>query len=191
MVAFTDALSLIQQSGFYEIVIPFILVYAVVYGVLLRSGVIQGKELQAIVALAIAVGVVISPTARTFIATLVPYFTGFGIVLFMFAFVLLMGGMKYEEILKIVGNFEEGRYTLILAIAILLLFVVMASAFPNVSSANIEKLAEEENKTLSEKVEELSASERAVFFLSLPQVLGLVVLFFIFAIAAFVIANST
>ncbi len=187
MVAFSDALGLLTRSGIYEVIVPFILVYAVVYAVMNRTELVKGKELQSIISLAIAIGVVVSPTARVFIATLVPYFTGFGMVLFMLAFVLLMGGMKTEEIFRIV-KFEEWRWLLILAIAIVLLFVVMASAFPDVSSANIERIAQEENKSVAEKVEELSAGERAVFFLSLPQVLGLIVLFFIFAISAYVIA---
>ena len=187
MVAFSDALGLLQESGLYEVVVPFILVYAIVYGVLSKCKFVKGKELQAVVALAIAIGMVMSPTARTFVATLIPYFTGLGMMLFMLSFVLLMAGMKTEEVHNIV-KFEHGWWIVILGIAVVLLFVVMATAFPDMSSTNIEKLAQEENKTVLEKVEELSAGERTMFFLSLPQVLGLVVLFFIFAIAGYVIA---
>lgn len=191
MASFADALELIKQTALFDIVVPFILVYGFVYGVLSSVKVIESKELQAIISVGAALAVSISTPARSFVLALVPFLIGFSLVLFLLIFLLLAGGFQMEFIRsKILQPEQGGLWLIIVGIGLVLVFIVLTSAFPDINAPDLEQKAIDENKTLAEIIQELPAPERTMFFLSTPQVLGVIVLLVIFAVAGFLIADN-
>lgn len=204
MASLADGIKLLMDLKAYEIFVPFILVYSLVYAVLKTNALKFTKDvndgLKSVIALAVALLVSSNQTARLIIINTAPHLTTFAIILFLLIFLLITVGVKQEDIVKyVVGpapypGKEVGNSPIIWSIIIVIGLVIIVSglsqAFPDLNMPNLEEQARLENKTLLEKVNELSPGQRIIFFTSLPQVLGMIIILLFFGLAAMMIANE-
>lgn len=189
MASFADALGLLSGSGLIESIIPFFLVYTVVFGILKRTEFVQTKELQASISAILALTVVLSPTARTFIMSLAPPLVTFAIIIFVFILILFSIGLKPKDLESFWGFGRDELNPmpwLFIAIGVIILIAAIASSFPDAIGSNIneiEKKAADQGISVNEYVNQLPVGQRIIFFMSLPQVMGLVILIIIFGAA--------
>ena len=192
MASFADALELFKGTELFKIIIPFILVYVIAYAVLRRVKFIESKELQAAIAFILAMGVVLSPTARTFITSIVPPLTSFAIVIFLLILVLFSSGFRVEdltELMQVAGKPLPERsiiWAVLIGIGIVLIVAAVAGAFPDAIASNMDAIKQNAtamNMTVNEYINTLPVGKRVMFFISLPQVIGLIMLTLIFVFA--------
>ena len=92
LVAYSDSITNVLQTwetmGVFEYILPFLLVFAFVFGVLQTSKFLgQNKGVNVVLALAIGAMSIYSYTFRSFFATIAPY-TGIGIAILLVALIL-------------------------------------------------------------------------------------------------------
>lgn len=203
MASFAEALNIFTDIGLREVLIPFLLTYAIVYGLLQKVNIFQKgeqpfKELNATLAIIIALGVVLSPTARTIITSITAPLAAFAIILFLLLIVMFSAGMKMKDIEDIIGTKmltptkpENVWFIILLGIGLIIILISVVGAFPDAIASNmdtIELKAAEMNISVNDYVNTLPVGQRVMFFLSLPQVIGLIVLIIIFVFAGIWIA---
>lgn len=202
MVSFANAFQLFTDLHIYDIIVPFILVYAIVLG-LLKSDVLKlGKNisegLQSVIAFAVALSVSVSAGARSVIINTFPQLAVFAVLLFMILFLLLMTGIPKDHIVKYIMGpepFKEGQpaglaWIMIILVAIIIIMSGLTNALPDLNAGNLSLKAASLNMTVMQYVDTLSPMERIVYYTSLPQVTGFIVLMFLFGAAAFFISNE-
>lgn len=128
MATFLD-LSLI---GFFGSIFLFLLVFAIVWGLLTLTKIFSGapgeKGLYGLIAIAVAIGVVVSPTVTVFIATLVPWFAVFIIVLFLIFIVFRMfSGGEGAQISEAIRT--QGVAWTMIVVSIIIVIVSFSSTF--------------------------------------------------------------
>jgi len=183
MPAFSDALNLIKETGMFEVVVPFLFVYIIVYALLTKTEKLStSKELNSVLAFIIALSVALVPQGRAFLMNLVPFFTLFALVFFMIVLVALIAGIPVAKIEKEMGagHTRWGIAGLSVVILLLAIGVTFQSTFEPSAVYTNESW---QNMTLAERVEQLPPGERVMFILSQPQVVGLGVLLMLFAFA--------
>jgi hypothetical protein len=189
MASFSDAVTLLKETGLPDVVIPFFITYVVVYGVLQRAKWVESKELQAVIAFLAALAIALSPFSRTFMMGVFPPLVAFGMVLFMFLLVMFSSGMRVNDIEKIVGldiDIHNPFWVIIIGIAVVVIVAGIAGSFPDAIGANtdtVQMKAAEMNMSVNDYVNTLPVGQRVLFFITLPQVLGLILLLLIFVFA--------
>ena len=189
MASFSDALLLLKDIGIFEAIIPFLLTYVVVFAVLGRVKWVESKELQAIIAFIAAMAIIASPFARSFITGVFPPLIAFGLLLFMFLLLLFSTGMKISDVESIVGrevDVHNAFWIVIIGIALVIVIASLAGSFPDAIGSNIDVIevkAAEMNLSVNDYVNTLPVGQRVLFFITLPQVMGLIILLLIFAFA--------
>ncbi len=193
MASFADAIGILTGTQLIQTVIPFLLVYLITYGILSTIKKFENKELNASIAFVLALAVVISPMARVFITAVTGPMATFAVVIFLFMIVLFSTGLSVKDISTIVG-FDRDEFnpmwTLFVVIGVIIILASVASSFPDAIGSNVDLInqkAAQMNMSVNSYVNTLPVGQRIIFFLSLPQVLGLVVLIIIFAIGGFLL----
>ena len=139
MVDFAALIGTLKDVGFYSILLPFILTFAVIYAVLEKSNILKGKDegslssrnLNIIVSLIFGFFVVASIQAVTYIQT---FIIGTIVVLLFLVCIFIVLGMLFGDDLKNLFFLEDGkirknvRYTM-LGIIILVVLVFLATVF--------------------------------------------------------------
>ena len=202
MASFASALQFLTDLHIYDAVVPFILVYAIVLGLLksdiFKTGKTISEGLQSIIAFAIALSVAATPGARNIIINTLPQLSVFAVLLFMILFLLLMTGIPKDHIIKYIMGPEplkEGQpagivWIVIILVAIIIIMSGLTSALPDLNAGDLQAQALAQNTTVLQIVDTLSPLERIVYYTSLPQVAGFMVLLFLFGAAAFFISNE-
>ncbi len=198
MASFSDALGLLTKTGLFQIIVPIIFVYAVMFALLsfLKFGgkqVFEKSELRSVVAFVIALAVVIFPAGREFLMNFVPMIAVLSIIIFLLIFLVLtvLTGQKEEDIPKQILSFTTVIFWPAVLLGLVMLMAAVTNVFPNYKAENVEQIAIEQNKTIAQVVDEMTPGGRIIYYLSLPQVLGLIVLFGIFMAIAFFIPGAS
>lgn len=91
----TNVLNVWQQMGVFSYVIPFLLIFAVVFGILMKSKIMgENKAVNAIIALAIGLLALQFELVSTFFGTIFPRFA---VGLSIFLVLILLAGLFYDD----------------------------------------------------------------------------------------------
>lgn len=105
-----------------QLLVPFLFVFAVVFGLLEITHVFKNKAVEAAIAVALAVFAASQPTFTTMLMSWLPSIVSFFVIIFFIAFVLELVGMRK----KTTSPHEKAGY---LGVALILLFTVGGFAF--------------------------------------------------------------
>ena len=86
----------LQQSGFFDYVLPFLLIFAIVYAILMKSSLFDSKAINAIISLAVGLMALQFPLVPRFFAEIFPQL-GVGLAIILIAIVLLSIFSKETE----------------------------------------------------------------------------------------------
>ena len=176
MASLITGIEFLENFGAYRVIFPFFLILAVTYGILSQTKIFgENKNLTAIISIVVAFIFVLSSKAVEFISTLIPFFITFAVLLFLFMMVTASTGVSIGDITK---GVRKGGWLLIIIIMIIMSFVIMNLVFPEYNP---------ETRTNGEESETVDALGEIVDMFFTPTVMGLIALFAVFAIAAYVI----
>jgi magnesium-transporting ATPase (P-type) len=117
---------LLQNFGFFRVILPFLLVFSIVYAVLAKTGVLgenkgAAKSASTIIALVSAFLVIVYTPVVNMLATLLPQASFLLIVVVLLLMVLGLFGIKFEnEFTK-----EKPWWIMIIVIPVVILFIAM------------------------------------------------------------------
>jgi len=174
---FVQAIGLMQNMGFEHFLAP-LLVFAVIFGVLQKTKTLGERiDLNAIIALVLALFVMLVPDASTFIFRLVPFFIVLTLVLFTGSILFLAMGVETKEI----TSFMQRKELVIAGVIILIVMILftLSSIFGDLF------VPQEQTGNASD----YTGTTSRVFarILSHPKVIGTIVLLLLFGITTYVI----
>jgi len=115
---FGNILSRLEQLGFFDYVLPFLIIFALVFGILTKTRIFeQNKGINAIIALSVGLMALQFGFVSVFFAELFPRL-GIGLVIILT--ILILGGLFFDT----EGN---AMNYILLAVAAILIIVVLAS----------------------------------------------------------------
>ncbi len=110
-------------------VITFLLIYAIIFGVLQRSKFISdSSNLNAWIAFAVSVLFAMAPGAMTFVSIIAPWFMVMLMIIFSLLLLFLFMGVKMDTIENIARKEASIRWTIII-IAIIIIIIGLTSVF--------------------------------------------------------------
>jgi len=194
MATLLDAVGTLQSFGVYSTILPFLLITAVVYAVLLKYKTLgENKTVNAIIAIVIGLVFISVARAVNFINIILPFVTIFLVMLVLVMLIFTFMGVKGETISDAIT-----KYPAIIFIFILIFVVIgVSQVFPETSVIiQSPETAERLNLSLTEPGATPQQQGAAFLFLQFarifasPQVLGLIILFIVFAIGAYFITRE-
>ena len=136
---FDNVLALLQTFGFFRVVLPFLLVFAIIYAILQKTGVLgkdsgQSKTISSIVALVFAFFFIAYTPVVNAIATLLPQASFLLIIIVLIMMVMAMIGFKFEDIAG-----KPSAWMWIVGIVVIVIFLAIAgnafgSSVPSLSA---------------------------------------------------------
>jgi len=127
-----NAVDIIEAFGFFNVVLPFILVYALVYGVLIKTDLFnfksspQGQNVSNVIAMASAFFVVASTDIVNQMLGIIPQATFMLVVLLFILMIFAMMGVSDNDWFG--NNSLFGRFKGVLAIIVVSVFLLMIDA---------------------------------------------------------------
>lgn len=123
---FDNVLALLQTFGFFRVVLPFLLVFAIVYAILQKTGVLgkdssQSKTVSSIVALVFAFFFIAYTPVVNAIATLLPQASFLLIIVVLIMMVMALMGINFETALG-----TPSKWTIVIGIIVVVIFVAIA-----------------------------------------------------------------
>jgi len=119
-------IQMLQNFGFFRVILPFLLIFAIVYAVLIKTGVLGdskvAKNAAAIVALVSAFLVIVYTPVVSALGTLLPQASFLIVVVVLLLMVLTLFGFKMETL----G--QSNKYLLLIGIIVAVLFLAMVGA---------------------------------------------------------------
>jgi len=174
MASLFNVIELFKSLGLYKTLFPFILIFALVFGLLEKTKAFgDNKTINAIIALIVGLFFVSFLQAITFISLLIPLVVGLIVLLFLLLLIFMFMGVPSETIGKALTN--PAAYGLIIIIIIIFVFVALGGAFPPVSTG-----AGGGNDVFAKTAEILFS----------PLVLGTITLLSLFAVAYYFITRK-
>ncbi len=202
MASLIDAVGLLKGLGFYETVFPFLLVTAIVYGLLSKWQIFGDKQIVNIIVGAVT-GMIFISFVKTsqFLSYAMPMLTIF-LIMFLFLFMtFLFIGVKGEDMMKAMTK-ETSGYLIFIFIIIIIVVISVQQVFPEFSYASAPELAPE-NATFATGLEgrpgapttvqtaaQQFAFQQAIGVIFHPTIVALVVLFMILAISVYFITRE-
>ncbi|MFH0868653.1 MAG: hypothetical protein V1839_00325 [archaeon] len=196
MATLFDAVVILKNLGFYETVFPFILILAVVYGMLAKLHPFgENKTVNATVSTIIALFFISIFRMSAFIKNFIPLITGFLLILVFFVLIFMFMGVKEETITKVLTT-ESTAYGALIIIFVLIVFVVLSQVFPEQAILTqlpgmghaLNVTIYPENATPSEKAASIMGAQSSAIIFS-PQILAMIIMMLVFAIAAYYIVR--
>ena len=136
MVGFSDLLYIANQIGFLQFYLPFVLTFAVFYGILQKIDIFKSRNINLIIALALAFFVIgYTPVGTTLADFLSQFFTQVSLYLF----TILGLGMILFLLAAITGHDMESvsKLKYILPIVVLIAAILVLGAFVNSGGLNL------------------------------------------------------
>lgn len=120
------------DAGFLNFLLPvfsFLLIYAIVFGVLQKSKFLsEGASTNTWVAFALSLLFLLAPGAIEFVSVIAPWFVVLVIIAFSFLLIFFFLGVKPETIENVAKNEASVRWTIII-ISIIIIIVGLTSVF--------------------------------------------------------------
>ncbi len=122
---FDNVLALLQTFGFFRVVLPFLLVFAIVYAVLQKTKILgepdKTKSISSIIALVMAFFFIAYTPVVNAIATLLPSASFLLIVVVLIMMIMALVGVDFQ---KAFG--EPSKWTVVLGIIVIVIFLAIA-----------------------------------------------------------------
>jgi hypothetical protein len=194
MATLVDALGVLKGFGVYDTIIPFLLVMAGTYAVLVKYKPF-GEHQTANGVIAAVVGLVFISFAKavSFINMLIPMMTIFLIMVVLAVLIFTFVGIKTETMAKL---FEKPEGAMILIFIFILIFVITyATVFPEIYIYMQNPVLAQQLNMTPASAGGGAAAPWFIFFqvgqiILSPQIMGLVAMMLVFAIAAFFITRE-
>ncbi len=184
--------TLLESFGFFsdvfEFFIPFLLVFAVVFGILLKSKFLSDdSNVNAAIAFAVAIIVALGGGGE-FLVGLTPFFAVFFVIIFFILMIFMFFGLDPKDIMQ-----SKAIIFLVVAICAIFVFFVMGEMFGDQLAVVSVEDSVGNNITNGAPVDyrdETIGSQAVARILSHPKVLGMIVLLGLLAIATYFIVNK-
>lgn len=185
---FLRAIGFTKATGLYEVLFPFFLIWALFFAILSKTKMFsESKDINGLISFFVASLVVVFPGVREYITTMLPYVTGYIIVLFLLVMVFLVAGASPEDIAK--GIRDRRAYLIILGLLILLFIIPITQVLgPQVAPPAVRE--DGGNATGGGATEPGELSNWAVYVLSSPPVVGMMVLTVVFTITIYTLLQE-
>lgn len=128
MVGFADLLTIANNIGFFQFYLPFVLTFAIFYGILQKIDIFKSRNINLVIALVLAFYVIdFTPVGITLAQFLSTFFTDISLTLF----TLLGLGMIFVVLLAISGHDlgDVGKIKILIPIGLLLAGLLVIGAF--------------------------------------------------------------
>ncbi|MBR9677855.1 MAG: hypothetical protein GOU97_00975 [Nanoarchaeota archaeon] len=126
---FTGGIQILQDLGFFDVVVPFILVFAIIYGVLAKSKILgeKSENLNALVAFSIALLFTATASVTGVIREFLPII---GLISVMIIALLIIVSLFFGDVTKL---FAENKWLKSVSIIVIVLAVVWAFSMATTS----------------------------------------------------------
>jgi len=199
MATLVDALGVLKSFGIYETVLPFLLITAGTYAIFTKYkpfGEVRG--VNAIISTIIGLVFITFAKAVSFINMLIPFMTIFLIMIILALLIFAFIGLKGETLAGVFQK-QPAAYLIIFGIFIFIVVIVYSFVFPEVTIfIQNPVLAQQLNISPTGSPGATPAQQAGTFMffqmgqiLLSPQVLSLIALFAVFAIAVFFITYES
>ena len=196
MATLFDAIAIMQNLGVYTVLLPFLLIFALVYGALTKFKPFgESKTINSIIAFALAFIFTASIKASEILTQFSVFFTAFLVMLLLLMLVFMFMGVKQESMAAVLKQ-PEG-YGTIIVIFLLLFFIVFSQTFPEsgLVTQNPEEAARLNITTVpqgltptQEAAAIMSALVTSIIFS--PPILATMILLILFGVAAYFITRE-
>lgn len=164
MASLVSGIQLLERFGAYRVLFPFLFIFAITYALLTKTKVLgENKNICGIISLSVAAIFIFYAQAVDFINLLIPFMTIFLVFLLLVVLVVTSIGMKSDSV---ASALSKGGGVIVLIFLIIISLVTLSLV-----------LGENKYKPL----------EGVTSVLLSPTVLMIIILFIIFAVAAYVI----
>jgi hypothetical protein len=196
MATLVDALGVLKNFGIFETILPFMLILAGTYAILTKYkpfGEIKGAN--AIIATVVALVFISVAKAVMFINLLIPAMTIFLLLLVLALLVFTFVGIKGETIAKTLQE-QPAIFGILVLLFVIVIFVVFSSVVPEVTLfIQNPVLAQQLNITPTSGANPTAQAATWLMFqmtqvVLSPQILGLIAMMVVFAIAAYLITRE-
>jgi len=193
MASLVDALNILEVFGVFRVILPLILIFAIVYGLLSNLKLFgdKSKTVNAIIALVAALLFVSVAQAVQFLNTLLPMVTAMLVIMMLIMMVALFVGYKPESIQAALKH--PAGYLIIISIIIIFVFYAFGTLDPNAYYTShpdeIPEGVEIPGVNVPGTAEDLARMDfmRTMFS---PVMVGLIVLILVFAGATYMITRE-
>jgi len=195
MATLVDALGVLQTFGVYDTVLPFLLIMAGTYAVLTKYKPFgEMKGVNAVIATVVGLVFITFAKAVAFINLLIPLMTIFMIMIVLAVLIFTFIGIKGETIAEVFTK-QPAAYLIIIFILVFIVAVVYSMIYPEiVVFVQNPVLAQQLNISPTGGPGATPTQQAATFLffqigqiLFSPQILALIALFAVFAVAVFFI----
>jgi len=195
MATLVDAIGALRQAGIYDTVLPFILVFAGLYALLLKYKPLgENKWINGIISFIIALVFLTAAKAIQFLNLLLPIITVLLILFILVILIFTFMGVKSESINETITKSP----LVILMIFLIVVLVVLAVALGPDVALVIQYPEVAEQLGITGVPENATAQEQGGIFLffqavriiTSPQIIGMIILFVIFGLAAYFITRE-
>ena len=197
MATMLDALGFLKSFGLYETVFPFILILALMFGILAKFKPFgEHKYVNATVATIIALFFISMVKASRFLSNFIPMMTGVLIVLVFIVLIFMFMGVDEKTIAGVMTK-ESRVYGTLIIVIILLVFLSLNQVLPEQAfMTQFPGMAENMNVTLypadatpSEQAAAILSAQASAIIFS-PKVLATLLMLITFGIAAYYIVRE-
>jgi len=197
MATLFDAIGVLKTMGFYETVFPFILVMALIFGVLEKFKIFgEHKYVNATVATIVALFFISMVRASRFLSALIPMITAMLIVMVFLVLIFMFMGVDEKTIAGVLTK-ESSAYGMLIIVFLLLVILAITQIFPEQAFlTQFPGMAEQMNVTLypetatpSEKAAAILSAQAGAIIFS-PKILAMIIMMITFAIAAYYIVRE-
>ena len=180
-----DAVNITQNLGFYATVFPFLLIFAVTYGLLSKFKPFgESKGVNVVISMVMAFIFISFTKASLLLQNLMPFISTFLLILFFLILIFMFLGVKESAIAEFVQQ-PEGFWAVI-GVVLLSFIIAIAVVFPEFQYASSPELAP---ANYTQTAQEKSLAQNIAIILH-PTILGMLIFFFILAIGAYVIVRE-
>jgi len=168
-----EAIRLLDVLGFYRVVIPFILISAIIYGLLQKSKIFGDKAevINALISISVALIFVYFVQASEFLLQFIPYVTAVLVVLFLIVMIFLFMGTPEEQIVAALKS--PAVYAVLIALIVVIALGVYGNLFfPSGAGGGG------------------GAAGPSITWITSPPIAGLIALTVIFAMVAYLVTRK-
>jgi len=192
MATLLDAIGILQATGFYSIVLPFILIFALTYAILEKTKLVgENKSIHVVIAAVFGFLFVGIAEASKFVAAFLPVISVFLIIMLFIILIFKFVGFGDEDVK---GAFAQSRvWGPILLVIILFAFMTYGQLYPQGSLATRPELGDQFGIDPPSEgtagLQNFLAQEQTRILFS-PQIMGLIVMMIIFGLATYYITRE-
>jgi hypothetical protein len=193
MATLAEGVYALHALGFYQAVFPFLLVLALMYGILSKVKPFgDNKLVNSIVSFVVAMFFIAIARSSKFLLNLLPLITAMLLVMLLIILVFRFIGVEESQIKEVIMT-EPTAYVSIIAILIIIIFIVIAQTYPENAVVSQPELLDQFNVTQEAAGSQGLAnylSQQATSIIFSPMILGVIILLVLFGVATYMITRE-